>query len=212
MDEQVLKILKASNAFLEGHFILTSGLHSPHYIEKFRVLEQPKYTEMLCKKIADLFRDENPTVVIGPMTGGIILAYETGKQLGTRAIFAERVDETFTMPLTAGKQEVGSMVIPYGPKKMALRRGFKLSPEDRVLVVEDIITTGGSVREVIEIVRSFGSTIIGLSCLVDRSSGSAKFDVPYKPLLRMEVVNYKPDECPLCNAGSVAVKPGSTNK
>ena len=189
MDEQVLKILKDSDALLVGHFILTSGLHSPHYIEKFRVLEQPHFTEMLCKKIADNYRDEKLSVVIGPMTGGIILAYEVGKQLGTRAIFTERIDGI-----------------------MKLRRGFKLTPEDRVLVVEDIITTGGSVQEVIDVVKSYGSTIVGLSCLVDRSSGNAKFDVPYKPLLRMEVVNYKPEECPLCKEGSNAVKPGSTNK
>lgn len=189
MDEQVVKILKDSNALLEGHFILTSGLHSPHYIEKFRVLEQPHYTEILCRKITDNFRDEKVSVVIGPMTGGIILSYETGKQLGTRAIFTERIDG-----------------------KMVLRRGFRLIPEDRVLIVEDIITTGGSVQEIIDVVRSYGSTIVGLSCLVDRSSGMAHFDVPYKPLLRMEVVNYKPDECPQCKDGSKAVKPGSTNK
>ncbi|RPI13706.1 MAG: orotate phosphoribosyltransferase [Ignavibacteriae bacterium] len=189
MDEQILKILKDSNALLEGHFILTSGLHSPHYIEKFRVLEQPKYTEMLCSKIADNFRDKSVTVVIGPITGGIILAYETGKQLGTRAIFTERIDGVMT-----------------------LRRGFQLSSEDRVLIVEDIITTGGSVQEVIDVVRSCGSDIVGLSCIVDRSNGKAKFDVPYRPLLRMEVVNYNPEECPMCKAGSTTIKPGSTNK
>jgi orotate phosphoribosyltransferase len=189
MNEEVLKILKDTGALLDGHFILTSGLHSPHYIEKFRVFEQPAYTEKLCKMIADNYREKNISVVIGPMTGGIILAYEVGRQLGTRAIFTERIEG-----------------------KMLLRRGFKLSPEDRVLVVEDIITTGGSIQEVIDIVKQHGSTIVGLSCLVDRSSGKAKFDVPFKPLLKMDVVSYKPEECTMCKNGSKPVKPGSTNR
>jgi orotate phosphoribosyltransferase len=189
MNEDILKILKDSGALLEGHFILTSGLHSPHYIEKFRVLEQPAYTEKLCALIAEKYKNENISVVIGPMTGGIILAYETGKQLGTRAIFTERIDG-----------------------KMLLRRGFKLSPEDRVLVVEDIITTGGSIQEVIEVVKQNGASIVGLSCLVDRSGGKAKFDVPFNPLLVMDVVTYKPEDCLLCKSGSKAIKPGSTNK
>src|SRR5258708_6544736 len=126
-EQEILQIFIDSNALLEGHFVLTSGLHSPQYIEKFRVIEQPKYTEMLSKELAGKFKDENITVVVGPMTGGIILAYEVGKQLGTKAIFTERVDG-----------------------KMKFRRGFSLSPADRVLIVEDIITTGGSVLEVIE--------------------------------------------------------------
>jgi orotate phosphoribosyltransferase len=189
MNEEVLQILKDTGALLEGHFILTSGLHSPHYIEKFRVLEQPSYTEKLCKMIAENYKKQNITVVIGPMTGGIILAYEVGKQLGARAIFTERIDG-----------------------KMLLRRGFKLSPEDRVLVVEDIITTGGSIQEVIDIVKQHGAEIAGLSCLVDRSNGKAKFDVPFKPLLKMDVVTYNPEECTLCKSGSTPVKPGGTNK
>lgn len=121
--EEIQDILRKTHSLLEGHFILTSGAHSPQYIEKFRILEQPKYTEILCKAIADEFRNERVSVVVGPMTGGIILAYEVGKQLGVKAIFTERVDG-----------------------KMQFRRGFVLSPDDRVLIVEDVITTGGSVK------------------------------------------------------------------
>jgi orotate phosphoribosyltransferase len=187
--EEILQILKDSGALLEGHFILTSGLHSPEYIEKFRVLEQPLYTEMLCKAIAEIYRDKSITAVVGPMTGGIILAYETAKQLGVKSIFTERVDG-----------------------KMKFRRGFTLSPADNALIVEDIITTGGSVVEVINEVKKFGSTIAGLSCLVDRSRGKTKFDVPFNPLLIMDIVAYKSVDCPLCKSGSTAVKPGSTNK
>ena len=187
--EEILQILKDSGALLEGHFILTSGLHSPEYIEKFRVLEQPHYTEILCKAIAEIYKDKGITVVVGPMTGGIILAYETARQLGVKSIFTERVDG-----------------------KMKFRRGFTLSPADKALIVEDIITTGGSVQEVIDEVKKFGSTIVGLSCLVDRSRDKAKFDVPFNPLLVMDVAAYKPEDCPLCKSGSTAVKPGSTNK
>ena len=187
--QQILQILKDSGALLEGHFILTSGLHSPEYIEKFRVLEQPRFTEILCMAIAEKYKDKGITAVVGPMTGGIILAYETAKQLGVKSIFTERIDG-----------------------KMIFRRGFTLTPSDSVLIVEDIITTGGSVIEVIGEVKKFGSAIVGLSCLVDRSRGKAKFDVPFNPLLVMDVEAYKPEDCPLCKSGSTAVKPGSTNK
>jgi orotate phosphoribosyltransferase len=194
--QEILQILKDSGALLEGHFILTSGLHSSQYIEKFRILEQPLYTEMLCKEIAELYKNEGITAVAGPMTGGIIISYETARHLGAKSIFTERIE--------------GPPAERAG--KMQFRRGFTLSPVDKVLIVEDIITTGGSVKEVIEEAKKYGSTIAGLSCLVDRSNGKAKFDVPFKPLLVMDVVNYPPDECPMCKSGSKAVKPGSTNK
>lgn len=184
-----LNIFRESGALLEGHFILTSGLHSPQYIEKFRVLEQPRYTEMLCSALAQRFKDQNISVVVGPMTGGIILAYEIGKQLCTKAIFTERVDGT-----------------------MKFRRGFSLTPDDRVLLVEDIITTGGSVNEVIQVVQDTGAAIVGLGFLVDRSGGKVTFSIPSTPLLTLNVVTYQPDNCPLCAAGSVAIKPGSSGK
>ena len=188
-EQEILQIFKDSNALLEGHFVLTSGLHSPQYVEKFRVLEQPRYTEILCREIAAKFKNENITVVVGPMTGGIILAYETGKQLGTKAIFTERING-----------------------KMKFRRGFTLSPADRVLIVEDIITTGGSVLEVIDEVKTYNCLIIGIGALVDRSNNKALFEYTFKPLVTMDVVAYKPDECPLCRSGIPVTKPGSTNK
>jgi orotate phosphoribosyltransferase len=187
--EELLEIFKRSGAFLEGHFILTSGLHSPHYIEKFRVLEHPNYTAELCAEIADMWKDKGVTVVLGPVTGGVILAHEVGKQLGVRAMFTERVDG-----------------------KMTLRRGFKLTPDDCVLLVEDIVTTGGSIFEVIEAVKPTGAAIAGLGFLVDRSGGKVDFGIPSKALITLDVVTYQPDNCALCNAGSTAVKPGSTGK
>jgi orotate phosphoribosyltransferase len=186
---EILQIFRDSGALLEGHFVLTSGLHSPHYIEKFRVLEQPKYTEMLCKLIADKFRNDGVTLVVGPMTGGIILAYEVGKQLGAKAIFTERVDG-----------------------KMVFRRGFSISPNDRILIVEDINSTGGSIKEVIEAVKKFAPEIIGISCLVDRSNGRSDFGYPFKPLVTMEVEAYSESEIPDWLKKIPVTKPGSTNK
>lgn len=188
-EQQILDILKKAGSFLEGHFVLTSGLHSPHYIEKFRILEKPDLTETLCRELTGKFKNEKITVVIGPMTGGILLAYEMGKQLACKVIFTERVKG-----------------------KMTLKRGFGITNKDKVLIVEDIITTGGSVNEVIEVVNLTGAEITGIGCLVDRSNGKAKFDYPFKPLLTMDVITYKPDECPLCKEGIPLVKPGSTNK
>ncbi len=188
-EDEIFKIFKDAGALMEGHFVLTSGLHSPQYVEKFRVLEQPKYTAMLCKELSDKFKDKGITVVVGPMTGGIILAHETGKNLGTKAIFTERVDG-----------------------KMTFRRGFTLQPTDRVLIVEDIISTGGSVAEVIYAVEDFGAEIVGIGCLVDRSGGKVDFGYRLESLVKMDVVVYKPEECPLCKEGIPITKPGSTNK
>jgi len=187
--DEILGIFKQSGAFLEGHFVLTSGLHSPHYVEKFRVLEHPAMTAQLCADFAELYRDEKPNVVLGPATGGIILAHETAKQLGVRAMFTERVD--------------GSMV---------LRRGFTLGPEDRVLLVEDVVTTGGSVFEVVDAVKDTGATIVGLAYLVDRSGGKVDFGVPAKALLTLDVVVHQPDDCPLCREGVPVTKPGRSGK
>ena len=175
---------------MEGHFLLTSGLHSPRYVEKFNVLQKPVYTEKLCKAMAEKFKDANIETVVGPVTGGILLAHETGKALGTRAIFTER--------------ENG---------KMTFRRGFKLHEGERVLIVEDIVTTGGSIREVIDVVKENGGIPVAVSMLVDRSGGKATFgDVPATALLHMDVQTYKPEECPLCKAGVPMTKRGRTGK
>jgi orotate phosphoribosyltransferase len=187
--DDVRDIFKRTGAFMEGHFLLTSGLHSPHYVEKFRVLEYPEHTATLCTGLADMYRDQGVTVVVGPMTGGIILAHEVGKQLGVRAMFTERVDG-----------------------KMAFRRGFTITSEDKVLLVEDIVTTGGSIIEVRDVVSETGASIVGLAYLVDRSGGKADFGIPATALLTLDVVTYQPDSCALCAEGIPAVKPGRSGK
>lgn len=188
-EEQVKDLFIKTGAIMEGHFLLTSGLHSPMYVEKFQVLQHPKYTEQLCKALAEKFADQNVEVVVGPVTGGILLAHEVGKALGTRAIFTER--------------ENG---------KMTFRRGFCVEKGERVLIVEDIVTTGGSVKEVIEAVKAQGGIPIGVGMLVDRSNGKAYFDeVPYQALLHLTVTTYPPEACPLCKAGKPMTKRGSRN-
>ena len=188
--EEVKELLVKTNAIMNGHFVLTSGLHSPHYVEKFNVLQHPKYTEQLCKAMAEKFKDSQIETVVGPMTGGILLAHETGKALGTRAIFTERVNG-----------------------KMTFRRGFALHKGERCLIVEDIVTTGGSIREVIDVVKAAGGIPVAVSMLVDRSGGKATFeDVPRTALLNMDVETYEPSTCPLCQKGMPLTKRGSTGK
>lgn len=188
--EEVKELLVKTNAIMNGHFVLTSGLHSPHYVEKFNVLQHPKYTEQLCKAMAEKFKDSQIETVVGPMTGGILLAHETGKALGTRAIFTERVNG-----------------------KMTFRRGFALHKGERCLIVEDIVTTGGSICEVIDVVKAAGGIPVAVSMLVDRSGGKATFeDVPSTALLNMDVETYEPATCPLCQKGMPLTKRGSTGK
>lgn len=173
--EEVARLFEESDALLRGHFLLTSGLHSDKYFEKFAVLQRPEKTELLCKEIARRFEQDGVEVVIGPAVGGILLAHEVAKALKTRAHFTER--------------EGG---------RMALRRGFTVAPGERVLVVEDVTTTGGSVREVLDCVRSSGGDVIGVGLLVDRSEQGMDFGVKTEALLRMPVSAYPPAECPLC--------------
>ena len=188
--EEVRALLVQTGAIMDGHFVLTSGLHSPHYVEKFNVLQHPEYTAQLCAAMAEKFKDANIETVVGPVTGGILLAHETGKSLGTRAIFTERVDG-----------------------KMTFRRGFSLREGERVLIVEDIVTTGGSIKEVIEVVKEAGAVPVAVSMLVDRSGGKANFgDVPSTALLTMEVETYTPESCPLCAKGIPMTKRGRTGK
>ena len=188
--EEVRALLVKTGAIMDGHFLLTSGLHSPHYVEKFNVLQHPAYTAQLCAAMAEKFKDAQIETVVGPVTGGILLAHETGKSLGTRAIFTERVDG-----------------------KMTFRRGFSLRAGERVLIVEDIVTTGGSIKEVIEVVKAAGAVPVAVSMLVDRSGGKANFgDVPSTALLTMDVETYSPDTCPLCAKGIPMMKRGRTGK
>ena len=180
-------IFQKSGALLKGHFLLTSGLHSPAYWEKFRILQFPGYTEQLCRMIADHFRRENVQVVAGPTTGGIILAVEVARQLGVRGIFAEKEDE-----------------------ERSFRRGFSIDPGERVLIVDDILTTGNSIHEVIAAVNKLDGSIVGIGVLVDRSGQAPDFGFPLFSCHRAATVTYRPEECPLCAAGVPLVKPGSS--
>jgi orotate phosphoribosyltransferase len=191
--EDVEAALRESGALLEGHFKLTSGRHSSRYIEKFRLLEQPRLTSRLCAEIARRFADEGVSCVVGPVTGGIILAFETARHLGCRAIYAERGE---------------------GGQGFVLRRGFKLSPGERVLVVEDIVTTGGSVLQVVDAVRASGGDVVGVGLLVDRSGGAVDYGVPrVEALLSMSIESYEPEVVPewIVQRYGPAVKPGSSS-
>jgi orotate phosphoribosyltransferase len=181
------KIFQEAGALLKGHFLLTSGRHSPLYCEKFRVLQYPHYTERLCRLISKHFREQRVQVVAGPTTGGIILAFEVARQLGIRGIFAEKEGA-----------------------KRAFRRGFTIDPGERVLVVDDILTTGGSIREVIAAVQELDGSVVGVGVLVDRSEQPAEFGVPLFSCLRSMVETYDARDCPLCAAHVPLVKPGSS--
>ena len=186
MIKNVEEIFKKSGAILEGHFLLTSGLHSPVYWEKFRVLQFPNYTEQLCQMIANHFRKQKIQVVAGPTTGGIILAFEVARQLGVRGVFAEKESE----------------------KERAFRRGFTINPGERVLIVDDILTTGSSIREVMAAVTRQGGIIVGVGVLVDRSEQKIEFGVPLFSCHRSVTITYPPQDCPLCAAGIPLVRPG----
>jgi orotate phosphoribosyltransferase len=187
---EVEELFRASGALLDGHFVLSSGRHSPRYLEKFAVLQWPKRTERLCAAIVERVRDLEVQTVAGPTTGGIILAHEVGRQLGTRAVYAERDD--------AGSGRV-------------FRRGFQLAPGERVLVVDDVLSTGGSLDETIAAVRAAGATVVGAAVLVDRSGGTAHTPgVPRFALWETSIESYAPGECPQCAAGEPVTKPGTT--
>jgi len=186
LSDEVLDIFKTAGAIKEGHFLLASGLHSPVYWEKFRILQYPHLTEKLCRLIAQHFKGQKMDVVAGPTTGGIILAFETGRQLGVRSIFAEK--------------EGGVRVF---------RRDFQIAPGELVLIVDDILTTGSSLRETISAVNKLGGTIIGIGVLVDRTEQSLDFDLPFFSCLRAPTTVYSPQECPLCAAQIPLVKPGA---
>jgi len=184
--EDIIEIFKESGAMLEGHFLLTSGRHSDRYLQCALVLRDPVVAEKLCRELAAKIPGKKPDIVIGPALGGVTLAYEVARQLGSIGLFAERENGVMT-----------------------LRRGFQIPPGARVLVTEDVVTTGGSVREVIEVVEKLGGEIIGVASLVDRTNGGIDFGYPFYSLLPLEVVSYEAGECPLCKAGLPAVKPGS---
>ena len=182
----ILSLLKEVNAFREGHFLFSSGLHGDTYVQSALLLKEPPLAEKACAAIADMFRDQQPEVVVGPAMGAVIVAYEVARQLGVPGLFTER--------------ENG---------KVSLRRMFSIQPGQRVLVVEDVITTGLSSQEVVDALKELGADVIGVGALVDRSNGTAKITVPFKALISRQMNNYVPAECPLCKAGVPLYKPGS---
>jgi orotate phosphoribosyltransferase len=186
MSDEVRDLFLQTGALLSGHFVLTSGLHSDTYLEKFAALQYPDLTQKLCDMIAARFADDRVQVVVGPATGGILLAHGVGKVLGTRAIFSEREDG-----------------------RMTFRRGFAIAPGERVLIVEDVVTTGGSVLEVLNLVKDCEGDIVGVGYLVDRSGGKAEFGVRAEPLMRLEAQAWSADQCPLCAAKQPFTSRGS---
>ncbi|MDR2136704.1 MAG: orotate phosphoribosyltransferase [Synergistaceae bacterium] len=184
--EQALEIFRRTGVMQEGHFKLTSGLHSDRYMQCARLFQYPEDSIRVCAEIAEAFRDKGLDLVAGPALGGIIIAYEVARILGVRNVFAEREDGTMT-----------------------LRRGFQVSAGERVLVVEDVVTTGGSVKELMALLRSQGAEVVGVGSVVDRSNGIVDFGVPFYPLAAMNVKIWEPDACPLCRQGVPIVKPGS---
>jgi orotate phosphoribosyltransferase len=184
--DSVLDRFRRVGALLEGHFRLTSGLHSPGYMQCALVLQHPREAEACGAEIAAKVRDLSPQVVLSPAMGGIVIGQEVARALGVRAIFAERQDSV-----------------------LMLRRGFTLATGERVLVVEDVVTTGKSTRETIDVARAAGATVVGAAAIIDRSGGDQKLDVPFHALATVSLPTYQPDACPLCAAGQPAVKPGS---
>ncbi len=185
--EEVLEIFRQSGALLEGHFILTSGKHSPNYFQCAKVLQYPNWAQLLCSEIGLHFSKHKIHAVAAPAVGGILVGHEVARTLNARFIFAERENGV-----------------------MGFRRGFELHRDENVLVVEDVVTTGGSIKEVIQLCRAADANVIGAGYVVDRSRGSVEFGVPKFSLLSVDVTAYDAEQCPLCREGKLpAVKPGS---
>ena len=182
----VLDRFRRAGALLEGHFRLTSGRHSPGYLQCALVLQHPREAEALGAAIADRVRGLDVQTVLSPALGGIVIGQEVGRALGVRALFAERQDGRLT-----------------------LRRGFSLEAGERVLVVEDVVTTGGSTRETIDVAREARAVVVGAAAIIDRSGGQQKIDVPFHVLAEVSLPTYDAEACPLCRAGLPVVKPGS---
>lgn len=186
-DKEVLSCYEKTGGVLKGHFLLTSGRHSDTYMQSAKLFVHPEEAVKIVAALAEKLAPYKPDMIVSPAVGGIILGYELSKQLGVTNIFAER--------------ENG---------EMTLRRGFALEKGMRVVVAEDVVTTGGSVKEVIALCEKLGANVVACASVVDRSNGKVEFSVPYVPLLSMEVTSWEPDECPLCKAGAPApYKPGS---
>ena len=184
--DQIVELFKKSNALLTGHFKLTSGRHSDVYYEKFTLLKQPALCTKICEQMAANLADSGATTIVGPTTGGIIIAYDVARYMGIESIYAEPGDE--------GR---------------VFKRGFSLDKGQKVAIVDDVLTTGRSVFEVIDLVNSYGADIVGINLMLDRSNGAVKFDYPFQGLATVEANNWEPDECPLCAKGMELTQRGS---
>jgi len=189
--KDVLEIFEKTSALLEGHFLLSSGLHSSQYFQCARVLQYPQYAEELATDIVAFFRDVDVDLVISPAMGGIIIGHEVARAMKTRFVFTERSKDT---------------------DEMVLRRGFDLEEGEKALVIEDVLTTGGSVREILKLLSKEGVEVIGTGFIVDRSANKIKFGVPKYAVLEMPVVVYRPEGCPLCEKSLPIDRPGSRKK
>ncbi len=186
-ENDILKIFKKENAYLTGHFLLSSGLHSPNYMQCALVLQKPWVAQKLCKALTKKLKGHQIDTVIGPALGGMVVSYEMGRALKAKSLFAERVDGSFV-----------------------LRRGFSLKKNEKLLVVEDVVTTGKSIYEVIDLAEGLGAKIEAVASLVDRSNGAAIFSQDFHPLLKIHIKTYRPSECPLCRERKIPlIKPGS---
>ncbi len=185
-EAEVVALLQRHGALQQGHFLLSSGMHSSHYVQCALLLQYPELTARICAALAEPFRGVGVQVVVGPAVGAVVLAYETARQLGARALWAERSEG-----------------------KLTLRRSFRVEPGERVLVVEDVVTTGGSAREVALLAEEAGASVVGVAAVVDRSAGNHGLRWRFEPLARLEVEAYLPPRCPLCREGLPLVKPGS---
>ncbi|SDY97255.1 orotate phosphoribosyltransferase [Proteiniborus ethanoligenes] len=185
----VLDILRKTEALLEGHFLLSSGKHSNKYIQCAKVLQYPEESEKILSKVANQLTDLEIDIVLGPAMGGVIVAYELGRQLGKKAIFTEREKENDTV---------------------VLRRGFEIKKGEKVLISEDVITTGKSALEAIELVENMGGEVVGIACIADRSKGKLRY--PVYSAVELDIDSYESDQCPLCKKGIPYVKPGSRKK
>ncbi len=185
--ERVEEILRQAGVLLEGHFLLTSGKHSNRYLQCARIFRNTRYSEELCAALADKYKNDAVDVVIGPAMGAVQMAYEVSRSLGCENFFTEREDG-----------------------KMVLRRGFVITPGMRCLLVEDVVTTGGSVVEVKELVEAAGGIVVGIGSIVDRTGGEIQFGVPYRAVYSAKVQSWEPADCPLCGEGTIPlIKPGS---
>ena len=188
--EEIISILKESGAFLEGHFILSSGKHSGGYCQCAKLLRFPDKAERVLSSVAQQVKDLHLTKICGPAMGGILVSYELSRQLGLESIFTERKDG-----------------------EMQLRRGFSVGPEDRILISEDVVTTGKSTMETVRVLESFGAKVVGVACIADRRNENCVLELPIYSAVRLDIAAYEPEDCPLCKEGKIpAEKPGSREK